>query len=143
MAKAGADQYTFHIEATDNPLELCRKIREAGMKVGIGVKPNTPVSMVDDYVAEADMVLIMTVEPGFGGQKFMSSMMGKVKHLRENFPHLDIEVDGGVGLATIDECAKAGANMIVSGTAVVKSPDPSQVIKDMRLSVSNAILSRK
>jgi len=142
MEKAGADQYTFHIEATKNPLELCRKIKEAGMKVGIGVKPNTPVTMVDDLVSEADMVLIMTVEPGFGGQKFMSSMMSKVKHLRDNYPHLNIEVDGGVGLATIDEVANAGANMIVSGTAVVKSPDPAKVIKDMRLTVSNAILSR-
>ena len=142
MEKAGADQYTFHIEATKNPLELCRKIKEAGMKVGIGVKPNTPVTMVDDLVSEADMVLIMTVEPGFGGQKFMSNMMSKVKHLRDNYPHLNIEVDGGVGLATIDEVANAGANMIVSGTAVVKSPDPAKVIKDMRLTVSNAILSR-
>lgn len=142
MEKAGADQYTFHIEATKNPLELCRKIKEAGMKVGIGVKPNTPVTMVDDLVGEADMVLIMTVEPGFGGQKFMSNMMSKVKHLRDNYPHLNIEVDGGVGLATIDEVANAGANMIVSGTAVVKSPDPAKVITDMRLTVSNAILSR-
>jgi len=142
MEKAGADQYTFHIEATNNPLELCRKIKEAGMKVGIGLKPNTPVSMVDDFVKEADMVLIMTVEPGFGGQKFMSSMMSKVKYLRDNYPYLNIEVDGGVGLATIGEVANAGANMIVSGTAVVKSPDPSQVMKDMKLTVSNAILSR-
>jgi len=142
MEKAGADQYTFHIEATNNPLELCRKIKEAGMKVGIGLKPNTPVSMVDDYIKEADMVLIMTVEPGFGGQKFMSSMMSKVKYLRDNYPYLNIEVDGGVGLATIGEVANAGANMIVSGTAVVKSPDPSQVMKDMKLTVSNAILSR-
>ena len=142
MEKAGADQYTFHIEATSNPLELCRKIKEAGMKVGIGLKPNTPVSMVDDLVSEADMILIMTVEPGFGGQKFMSNMMSKVKYLRDHQPYLNIEVDGGVGLATIDEVANAGANMIVSGTAVVKSPDPAKVIKDMRLTVSNAILSR-
>ena len=142
MREAGADQYTFHVEATDIPLELCRKIKEAGMKVGIAVKPNTPVNTVDDLVSEADMVLIMTVEPGFGGQKFMSSMMSKVKYLRDNYPYLNIEVDGGVGLATIGEVANAGANMIVSGTAVVKSPDPAKVIKDMRLTVSNAILSR-
>jgi ribulose-phosphate 3-epimerase len=142
MSEAGADQYTFHIEATDSPLELCRKIKEAGMKVGIGLKPNTPVITVDDLVAEADMILIMTVEPGFGGQKFMSDMMSKVKYLRSNHPHLNIEVDGGVGLPTIGECSEAGANMIVSGTAVVKSADPSQVMTDLRLSVNNAILSR-
>ena len=106
MREAGADQYTFHVEATDIPLELCRKIKEAGMKVGIAVKPNTPVNTVDDLVSEADMVLIMTVEPGFGGQKFMSSMMSKVKYLRDNYPYLNIEVDGGVGLATIGECAE-------------------------------------
>ena len=142
MGEAGADQYTFHIEATDSPLELCRKIKEAGMKVGIGLKPNTPVITVDDLVAEADMILIMTVEPGFGGQKFMSDMMSKVKYLRSNHPHLNIEVDGGVVLPTIGECSEAGANMIVSGTAVVKSADPSQVMTDLRLSVNNAILSR-
>ena len=106
MREAGADQYTFHVEATDIPLELCRKIKEAGMKVGIAVKPNTPVNTVDDLVSEADMVLIMTVEPGFGGQKFMSNMMSKVKYLRDRYPHLNIEVDGGVGLATIGECAE-------------------------------------
>jgi len=137
MRDAGADQYTFHIEATDIPLELCRKIKEAGMKVGIGLKPNTPVSTVEEYIEEADMILIMTVEPGFGGQKFMSNMMSKVKHLRQNYPTLNIEVDGGVGPATINECAQAGANMIVSGTAVVKSENPAQVIKDLRNSVQN------
>lgn len=137
MRDAGADQYTFHIEATDIPLELCRKIKEAGMKVGIGLKPNTPVSTVEEYIEEADMILIMTVEPGFGGQKFMSNMMSKVKHLRQNYPTLNIEVDGGVGPATINECAQAGANMIVSGTAVVKSENPTQVIKDLRNSVQN------
>ena len=92
IREAGADQYTFHIEATDIPLELCRKIKEAGMKVGIGIKPNTPVKTVDYLVSEADMILIMTVEPGFGGQKFMSDMMSKVRYLRENHPNLNIEV---------------------------------------------------
>jgi ribulose-phosphate 3-epimerase len=106
MREAGADQYTFHIEATDIPLELCRQIREAGMKVGIALKPNTPVSTVEEYVEEADMVLIMTVEPGFGGQKFMTDMMAKVKHLRNHYPGLNIEVDGGVGLNTISDCAE-------------------------------------
>ena len=106
MKDAGADQYTFHIEATKEPLELCRKIKESGMMVGIGIKPNTPVSAVEEYISEADMVLIMTVEPGFGGQKFMTDMMTKVKHLRDNHPGLNIEVDGGVGPNTIEECAQ-------------------------------------
>ena len=134
MAKAGADQFTFHIEATENPGSLCRNIRESGMKVGVGVKPGTKVDTVLEWVDQdlVDMVLIMTVEPGFGGQKFMADMMPKVRTLRDKYPHLDIEVDGGVGPVTIDQCAEAGANMIVSGTAVVKSEDPRKVMEEMR-----------
>jgi ribulose-phosphate 3-epimerase len=75
-------------------------------QVGIAIKPNTPLTQVLPFVTQADMILIMTVEPGFGGQKFMSNMMTKVKTLREAYPSLDIEVDGGVGLGTIDEAAK-------------------------------------
>ncbi|XP_077996656.1 ribulose-phosphate 3-epimerase-like [Glandiceps talaboti] len=132
MAAAGANQYTFHVEATDDPKTLIRKIREAGMKVGIGIKPKTAVDVVVPYIEDVDMVLIMTVEPGFGGQKFMSDMMPKVQFLRSKFRDLDIEVDGGVGPATIEHCAEAGANMIVSGTAVVGSDNPRQVIETMR-----------
>ena len=106
MREAGADQYTFHIEATEIPEELCRQIHESGMKVGIAVKPNTPITKIEEYIEAADMILIMTVEPGFGGQKFMSNMMPKVRHLRQRFPNLNIEVDGGVGPATIQECAQ-------------------------------------
>jgi len=134
VADAGADQYTFHIEATQNPGALCRQIREAGMKVGIGVKPGTEINTVVEWVDEGlvDMVLVMTVEPGFGGQSFMADMMSKVSAMRTKYPSLDIEVDGGVGPKTIEHCAKAGANMIVSGTAIVRNPEPSQVITQMR-----------
>nr|CAD7575160.1 unnamed protein product [Timema californicum] len=138
-ADAGVDQYTFHIEATDDVPLICRKIRESGMKVGIGLKPGTAVSVVEKYVDLADMILIMTVEPGFGGQKFMTDMMGKVKWLRNNYPELDIEVDGGVGPSTIGLCAEAGANMIVSGTAVIGAEDPGKVIATMRDVVENSI----
>ena len=137
MAAAGADQYTFHLEATDQPAALCRNIREAGMRVGVGVKPGTGVETVVQWVDQGlvDMVLVMTVEPGFGGQKFMADMMPKVRTLRDKFPDLDIEVDGGVGPATIEQCAAAGANMIVSGTAVVKSEDPRKVMNSLRETV--------
>ena len=134
MSKAGADQFTFHIEASDAPGDLCRLIRETGMRVGVGVKPGTSVDTVLEWVDQSlvDMVLIMTVEPGFGGQKFMGDMMPKVRTLRSRYPDLDIEVDGGVGPTTIETCAEAGANMIVSGTAVVKSDDPRAVMNKLR-----------
>jgi len=138
ISEAGGDQYTFHLEATKDPGSLCRMIKEAGMKVGIGLKPGTDVKSVLEWTDQglADMVLIMTVEPGFGGQKFMADMMPKVELLREMYPLLNIQVDGGVGPNTIDVCAQAGANMIVSGTAVVKAKDPKTVISNLRESVS-------
>ncbi|XP_043252488.1 ribulose-phosphate 3-epimerase [Colletes gigas] len=141
MADAGVNQYTFHVEPVKDVPLLCRKVKEAGMMVGVALKPGTPVNVVADYVDLADMVLVMTVEPGFGGQKFMESMMEKVTWLRKNYPTLDIEVDGGVGPATIDTCAKAGANMIVSGTAVIGSSDQAKVIKTLRDKVNCALQS--
>ena len=143
MAKAGAEQYTFHIEAAGdhNPSHIIRKIKEAGMKAGVGVKPRTPIDVVFPYLEEVDMVLVMTVEPGFGGQSFMADMLPKVNAVRKMYSNLDIEVDGGVSPACIDDCAQAGANMIVSGSAVVKSDDPAAVIHRLKTSVSNVIAS--
>ncbi|XP_022646604.1 ribulose-phosphate 3-epimerase-like isoform X1 [Varroa jacobsoni] len=135
MADAGADQYTFHLEATNDALGLIRAIREAGMKVGVAIKPGTIVKEMDYVLDKVDMALIMTVEPGFGGQSFMPDMMPKVEYIRKHYPTLDIEVDGGVGLSTIDACARAGANMIVSGTAVTRSPEPEKVITALRAAV--------
>ncbi|CAB3382461.1 Hypothetical predicted protein [Cloeon dipterum] len=139
MAEAKVDQYTFHVEPVQDVPEICRKIKEAGMKVGLAIKPGTSVDVVKDYLDFADLVLIMTVEPGFGGQKFMADMMPKVAWLRENYPDLNIEVDGGVGPSTIDQCSKAGANWIVSGTAVIKADDPKSVISSLKKSVQTAI----
>jgi len=135
MQSAGCDQYTFHIEATEDPGKLIRQIKEAGMRVGIGVKPRTDVDIVLPYVEQSDMILIMTVEPGFGGQKFMADMMPKVKKLRQLYPELDIEVDGGVGPSNIEVVGEAGANMIVSGTAIVRSDDPRRVMRELRTGV--------
>lgn len=112
MADAGVDQYTFHIEPVKDVIPLCRKIREAGMKVGLALKPGTGIEAVRQYISHADMILIMTVEPGFGGQKFMHNMMPKVQWLRQNYPFLDIEVDGGVGLNTINACAEVSIKNI-------------------------------
>ncbi|XP_047528481.1 ribulose-phosphate 3-epimerase [Vanessa atalanta] len=139
MADAGVNQYTFHIEPVNNVEDVCRKIKENGMKVGVAIKPGTDVGEVEKYISISDMVLIMTVEPGFGGQKFMADQMEKVKYLREHYPLLNIEVDGGVGPSTISCCADAGANMIVSGTAVIKAQDQASTIKLMRDTVQQTI----
>ncbi|XP_017049627.1 ribulose-phosphate 3-epimerase [Drosophila ficusphila] len=132
MADAGVNLYTFHVEPVADVVKVSRLVQESGMKVGLAIKPGTEVKDLEKYISIADVVLVMTVEPGFGGQSFMADMMPKVQWLRENYPNLDIEVDGGVGPKTIDCCAKAGANMIVSGTAVVGASDQQKVIKDMR-----------
>ena len=132
IADAGGDQFTFHLEATEAPEQLIQQIRDAGMKVGCAIKPGTPVEKILPYASMVDMVLIMTVEPGFGGQKFMLDMMPKVATVRQAFPVLDIEVDGGLGPTTIEAAAKAGANMIVAGSSVFKAPDQTQVIQHMR-----------
>ncbi|XP_077584917.1 ribulose-phosphate 3-epimerase [Stigmatopora nigra] len=142
MAAAGANQYTFHLEATNNPGNLIKEIRQSGMKVGLAIKPGTSVEMLAPWAGQIDMALVMTVEPGFGGQKFMEDMMPKVRDLRRDFPSLDIEVDGGVGPNSIHKCAEAGANMIVSGSAIIGSDDPRSVIALLRDAVVEAIQKR-
>lgn len=110
--------------------------RHACMRqAGIAVRPGTPVEAVLPFIDDVDMVLVMTVEPGFGGQKFMADMMPKVEFLRQKFPALNIEVDGGLGPATIEAAAKAGANMIVAGSSVFNSDSPARVIATLRRSV--------
>ncbi|KAK9450606.1 Ribulose-phosphate 3-epimerase-like protein [Limtongia smithiae] len=136
FAKAGGDLYCFHYEATSSPEALIDKIHASGMRAGCALKPKTPVSAVFDLVPKLDMVLIMTVEPGFGGQKFMIECMPKVEELRSKFPDLDIEVDGGLGPATIDFAADAGANVIVAGTSVFGAKDPREVIALLRETVN-------
>ena len=133
---AGANMYTFHIEAAvaagDDVPKLCERIRQAGMKVGIAVKPGTPVEAISPYLSLIDMALVMTVEPGFGGQSFMPDMMAKVAALRNQCPNLDIQVDGGLSAANVDVAAAAGANVIVAGSATFKGSDPAVPISEMR-----------
>lgn len=142
MADAGADMYTFHYEATETPKECIRKIREAGMKVGMSINPPTEVEVLLPFIDLVDCVLVMTVHPGFGGQKFISDCMSKVEFLRSKYKALDIGVDGGVGPNTIQQCADAGANLIVSGSALICSINKKQSIHDMRTVVDTAIKNR-
>lgn len=134
FAKAGADIFCFHIEATKNAKELVAKIKELGMKAAIAVKPGTPLTAVEELLPELDMVLVMTVEPGFGGQKFMEDQMAKVEKLvqlrKEHNYHYDIEVDGGINPQTLKTAFAAGANVIVAGSAVMGAADISARVKE-------------
>lgn len=128
FADAGADIITFHTECESNINETINKILECGCKAALAVKPATPVEAVYPYIDKLSMVLVMTVEPGFGGQSFMENMMPKIERLRADFPDIDIQVDGGVNAETIKACAKAGANVFVAGSAVFKSENPQETI---------------
>ena len=140
LRDAGAHMFTFHVEATEDPAGLCDAARAAGMKAGIALKPGTPGEAVHAVcnAGKADMILVMTVEPGFGGQKFQPEMMPKVKALRERYPDVDIQVDGGLGPSTIDAAADAGANVIVAGSSVFGSSDPAAAIATLRAAVEAA-----
>lgn len=127
--KAGADIITFHIECESDIEKTIDKIVDAGCKAALAVKPNTPIEAVDPYLDKLSMVLVMTVEPGFGGQSFMESTMPKIKELRAKCPELDIQVDGGINADTIKIAGRAGANVFVAGSAVFKSDDPAATIK--------------
>lgn len=115
---AGADLITVHAEATKHLHRTVTKIKELGLKAGVSINPATPLSAIELVLSEVDMVLIMSVNPGFGGQKFIPFTIDKIKKLREMAPNVDIEVDGGVNQDNIGELVKAGANVLVAGTAV-------------------------
>jgi ribulose-phosphate 3-epimerase len=128
-------------EEKTNPKALIKYIHEQGLLAGIAIKPDTSVDVLWDILEtkvdaeRPDMVLVMTVYPGFGGQKFMATELPKVTELRKRYPDMHIEVDGGVGPGTIDQCADAGANVIVAGSAVFGASDPGAVIALLRKSV--------
>lgn len=142
IAKAGGDQYTFHYEATKDPVALVKLIKAHGMKAACAIKPGTPVDVLYPLANDLDMALVMTVEPGFGGQKFMGDMMPKVEDLRNKYPNLNIQVDGGLSRDTTPIAAKAGANVIVAGTGIFKAPDPKEMISFMKNEISNNLKER-
>jgi len=131
FSKAGSDLITFHIEACDNPEEVIEKIRANGKKVGVSVKPGTEISALDKFLDKVDLILIMTVEPGFGGQSFMGDMLSKVKALREKFSG-HIQVDGGINVLTAKEAVEAGVDVLVAGTAVFGEENYEKAILDLK-----------
>ena len=132
----GADFITFHLESDDDPLEVIEEIKRLGVKVGISIKPKTSVTSLLPYLDKVDMVLVMSVEPGFGGQKFMDSALGKIKYLKEykeknNLNYL-IEVDGGINHDTALLVRDAGCEVVVAGTYVFKSTDINKTIEELK-----------
>ena len=136
FAKAGADHLTFHLESADPVEEVISTIRETGCTVGISLKPATPAEAVFPYLDKVDMVLIMTVEPGFGGQKFMPDMMPKARAVRDEIDRLKlpvhVQVDGGVQGGNALLCRDSGCNILVAGTSVFRAPDAVQAISDLK-----------
>lgn len=138
FCKAGASILTIHIEADteQNNLAALKKIRENGVRAAISIKPKTPVDQALKYLPYCDLVLVMTVEPGFGGQSFMADMMPKVQALRaaidRDFSSCELEVDGGVNLETAKICVEAGANVLVAGSALFKAPDTAAFIRAIK-----------
>lgn len=138
FCKAGADLLTVHVEADteENTLEALKKIRANGVRAAISVKPNTPAEAVLPFLPYCDLILVMTVEPGFGGQSFMSDMMPKLKQIRAYIdaqnPGCELEVDGGINVVTAKICRENGANVLVAGSAYFKAADPAAFVRDVK-----------
>ena len=135
-AEAGAGSVTFHVEAAHAPIRLARAIRSAGARAGMALKPATAVDGYADMLGEIDMLLLMTVEPGFGGQSFLDVVLPKIRRARELIDGRDLDVwlqvDGGVAASTIERCAEAGADVFVAGSAVYNAEDPNKAIEGLR-----------
>jgi ribulose-phosphate 3-epimerase len=135
-AEAGAGSVTFHVEAARDPVHLARTLRTAGARAGMALKPATPWAPYEELLPEVDMVLVMTVEPGFGGQGFMADQLPKVAQVREavrrHGGEIWVQVDGGVSARTIEQCAEAGADVFVAGSAVYGAQDAAAAVRELR-----------
>lgn len=140
FARAGAEMLTFHYEATENPLEVIEMIRAEGIKVGITINPDIPVSVLEPFIDKVDMVLLMTVFAGYGGQKFIEESYGRIDALKEMVDRLNpdclIEVDGGVNAENAPKLFARGVNVLVAGSTVFNAPDPEKMIVEL-LKVDN------
>lgn len=136
FADAGANIITFHAEATHHPHRVIQQIHSHGCKAGIAINPGTSLSMIEELIEDVDMVLIMTVNPGYGGQKFIESMLGKIHMLYHMIQEMettcDIEVDGGINAETSEWVRESGANVLVAGSAIYGAADVAAAIKDIR-----------
>ncbi|WP_425434204.1 ribulose-phosphate 3-epimerase [Nocardioides terrae] len=141
-AEAGARSVTFHVEAAKAPVRLAREIRAQGARASMALKPATPIEPYADLLPELDMVLLMTVEPGFGGQKFLDLCLPKIRRTRELIARTGgdiwLQVDGGVSLDTIGRCAEAGADVFVAGSAVYSADDPDAMVTALREAAARA-----
>ncbi|MFI0349735.1 ribulose-phosphate 3-epimerase [Actinomadura sp. 9N407] len=133
-AEAGAGSVTIHAEAAKAPIRTLRTIRAAGARAGLGINPATPIEPYEDLLGEIDMLLLMTVEPGFGGQKFLDVVLPKVRRARALIGDRPVwlQVDGGVSAETIERCAEAGADVFVAGSAVYGADDPAEAVRKLR-----------
>ncbi len=135
-AEAGCESVTFHLEASNAPIRTARQLRKLGARASLGLRPQTAIEPVADIITEFDMILLMTVDPGFGGQTFLDGMLGKIRRTREivqrSGAEIWIQVDGGVTAETIDRCVDAGADVFVAGSAVFGAADPDAMIRALR-----------
>lgn len=135
-AEAGCVNVTFHAEAAVAPIRLARELRKLGARAGLALRPATDVTPFLDLLPEFDLILVMTVEPGFGGQPFIEAMLPKVRRTRDAITRagldVDVQVDGGISRATIERAAEAGANNFVAGTAIFRSEDPAAEVAALR-----------
>ena len=143
FAKAGADYITVHVEACRHLHRTIQLIRSFGVKPGVVLNPHTPIETIQHVLADVDMVLFMTVNPGFGGQKFIESVVPKVealsKMVKERGLKIDIEIDGGINAETIIPCAKAGANIFVAGSAIFGKEDRAKALQEIKAAGEAAI----
>ncbi|WP_375486400.1 ribulose-phosphate 3-epimerase [uncultured Jatrophihabitans sp.] len=142
-AELGAANVTFHVEAATDPVQTARAIRRAGALAGLSVKPGTPIEPYLEILREFDTLLVMTVEPGFGGQEFMAEVLPKVRTAREQVRsghlRLFLEVDGGIAQDTIEAAAEAGADVFVAGSAVFGADDPGRAVEALRAQARGAM----
>jgi len=132
FVQAGADIVTFHVEATSDVAGTIKLVKDAGAKVGISICPDTPVDVIAPYLNDVDMALVMTVHPGFGGQKLIADATQKIAQIKAYSPNLLVQVDGGVTTQNVGSLLSLGADVIVAGSSVFNAPDMAQAIKDLR-----------